>query len=117
MIEALLDRKTWIFALYGAVSNIPSSLANQRTIIVTSFNFTNLQTTLLGCVDGVISIAAILSGTYIATRMPNSRAYVAVLYLTPGILGSLLISLLPWSDKFGLLCSMWIIGVSFYPRP
>ena len=52
----MLDPKTWLFALFSAVDNIPNSLTNQRQIIVSSFGFSNLQTTLLGCVDGFIEI-------------------------------------------------------------
>lgn len=49
LIEALTDPKTWLFALLAAMNNIPNSLTNQRSIIVASFGFTTLQTTLLGC--------------------------------------------------------------------
>ncbi|KAG6902418.1 hypothetical protein C0995_000344 [Termitomyces sp. Mi166 len=99
MIEALLDPKTWLFALFAAFENIPNSLSNQRSIIVNSFGFTTLQTTLLGCVDGVIAIVSIWSGVVIATRIPNSRAYVACAYFIPDILGVFLLNFLPWDNK------------------
>ncbi|EGN94818.1 hypothetical protein SERLA73DRAFT_96177 [Serpula lacrymans var. lacrymans S7.3] len=111
MIEALCDPKTWIFALFSALDNIPNSLTNQRQIIVSSFGFTNLQTTLLGCVDGFIEIATIWTGVILASRRPNSRAYVGALYFIPNLLGILLVNLLPWSDKVGLLFGQWITGV------
>ncbi|KAJ6626492.1 hypothetical protein B0H10DRAFT_1998604, partial [Mycena sp. CBHHK59/15] len=56
MIEALKEPKTWLFALFSALDNVPNSLTNQRQIIVSSFGFSTLQTTLLGCVDGVVEI-------------------------------------------------------------
>ena len=52
MIECLQDPKTWIFALFSCLDNIPNSLTNQSSIIIKSFGFTTLQTTLLGCVSG-----------------------------------------------------------------
>jgi hypothetical protein len=110
MIEALLDPKTWLFALFSALDNIPNSLTNQRSIIVASFGFTYLQTTLLGCVDGVIEIITIWTGVTLAAKIPNSRAYVAVIYMLPNLLGALLINLLPWSNKIGLLFSLWLTG-------
>lgn len=130
MIEALKDPKTWSFALYAALSNIPNSLLNQRTIIVTSFGWTPLQTTLLGCVDGVIEIITIFVGVQVrethvrrytfkltvfklAARIPNSRAHIISLCLVPSILGCLLVTLLPWRNKIGLLCAMWTIDISF----
>ena len=110
MIEAFLDPKTWIFALFSCLDNIPNSLTNQRQIIVSSFGFTTFQTTLLGCVDGTIEIVTIFTGVHLATRIPNGIAYVSALYFIPNILGCILVNVLPWSDKVGLLFSVWITG-------
>ncbi|KAF9447764.1 MFS general substrate transporter [Macrolepiota fuliginosa MF-IS2] len=111
MIEALTDPKTWLFALLSALDNVPNSLTNQRQIIVSSFGFTPLQTTLLGCVDGVVEIVTIWVGITIAARIPNSRAYVGALFMVPNLLGVFLINFLPWSDKVGLLFAQWVTGV------
>ncbi|PPR01815.1 hypothetical protein CVT24_001679 [Panaeolus cyanescens] len=111
MIEALLDPKTWFFALFSALDNVPNSLTNQRQIIVASFGFTPLQTTLLGCVDGVIEIITIWTGVTLAARIPNSRAYVSFIYFIPNIVGVFLINFLPWSNKVGLLFAQWTTGV------
>ncbi|KAH9049317.1 MFS general substrate transporter [Lactarius hengduanensis] len=112
MIEALTDKKTWLFALFAALDNIPNSLTNQRQIIVSSFGFTPLQTTLLGCVDGVVEIVTIYTGVTIASRIHNSRAWVAIAYFVPNLLGVFLVNFLPWHDKVGLLFSMWCIGTT-----
>jgi hypothetical protein len=111
MIEALTDPKTWLFALFSVLDNVPNSLTNQSQIIVSSFGFTVLQTTLLGCVAGVVEIVTIWTGVNLAARIPNSRAYVGFLYFIPNILGVFLINFLPWSDKVGLLFGVWITGV------
>ncbi|KAK7684372.1 hypothetical protein QCA50_012319 [Cerrena zonata] len=109
--EALTDPKTWIFALFSCLDNIPNSLTNQRQIIVSSFGFTNLQTTLLGCVDGTIEIVTIFTGVKLAARLPNSIAYVGAIYFIPNLLGVFLLNFLPWENKVGLLFSQWITGV------
>jgi ACS family allantoate permease-like MFS transporter len=111
MIEALTDPKTWLFALFAALAHVTNSLVNQRHLIVASFGFTPLQTTLLGCVDGIIEIVAIASGVILASRIPNSRAFVGCVYTLPSIMAVFLINLLPWSNKIGLLFSVWITGV------
>ena len=117
MIEALLDTKTWLFALFSVLNNVPNSLTNQRSIIVSSFGFTPLQTTLLGCVDGVIEIVTIWTGVRIAARFANSRAYVGFIYHIPNVIGAILVNTLPWDNKIGLLCSVWITGKpSFFPH-
>ncbi|KAJ7600720.1 MFS general substrate transporter [Mycena floridula] len=128
MMEALLDPICWLFALLAFVDNLPNSLTNQRQLmsqslssgplltesfrlITASFGFSNLQTTLLGCVDGVIEIVTIWTGVTLASRIPNSRALVGSVYLIPNILGVLLVSLLPWNNRIGLLFGLWITGV------
>jgi ACS family allantoate permease-like MFS transporter len=115
MIEALMDPKTWLFALFSALDNVPNSLTNQLQIIVESFGFTTFQTTLLGCVGGVIEIVAIYTGVTIASRIPNSRAWVGIAYLVPNLLGVFLVNFLPWSDKVGLLFSVWITSTPDIP--
>lgn len=111
MYEAFMDPKTWLFALFAALDNVPNSLTNQTAIIITEFGFSNLQTTLLGCVGGVVEILTIFTGVKIASRIPNSRAWVGIIYFIPNIMGCLLVSLLPWSHKVGLLFSVWLTGV------
>ncbi|EIW56362.1 MFS general substrate transporter [Trametes versicolor FP-101664 SS1] len=109
--EALTDPKTWLFALFSALDNVPNSLTNQRQIIVSSFGFSNLHTTLLGCVDGFIEIVTIYTGVQIAARITNSRAYVGAIYFIPNIMGVLIINFLPWDNKVGLLFGQWLTGV------
>jgi hypothetical protein len=111
MIEALTDPKTWLFALFSVTDNIPNSLLNQIQIITSSFGFNAFQTTLLGCVNGVVEIVTIFTGVTIASRIPNSRAWVGITYFVPNILGVFLVNFLPWHDKAGLLFAFWITGV------
>lgn len=108
-----MDPKTWLFALFSALDNVPNSLTNQRQIIVSSFGFTPLQTTLLGCVDGVVEIVTIWTGVTLAARIRNSRAYVGVTYMVPNLIGVFLINFLPWTNKVGLLFAQWTTGTPF----
>lgn len=112
MIEALLDPKTWLFALFSALDNVPNSLTNQRQIIISSFGFTYLDTTLLGCVDGFIEIMTIWTGVTLAARIPNGRAYVGVMYFIPSLIGVLMIQFLPWSNQIGLLFGIWLVDIN-----
>jgi MFS transporter, ACS family, allantoate permease len=108
MIEALTDPKTWLFALFAVFDNIPNSIVNQLQIIIVSFGFNPLQTTLLGCVSGVAEIVVIFTGVTIASRVPNSIAWVGIASFIPSLLGLFLVNFLPWHDKVGLLFSVWI---------
>lgn len=111
MIEALTDPKTWLFALFSALDNVPNSILNQLQIIILSFGFTTLQTTLLGCATGVVEIVTILTGVKIASRCPNSIAWVGIAYFVPNLLGIFLVNFLPWHDKVGLLFSLLMTGI------
>ncbi|KAI0068622.1 MFS general substrate transporter [Artomyces pyxidatus] len=110
MMEALTDPKTWLFAMFAAVNSVPGSITAQRQIIVASFGFSNLQTTLLGCVDGVVDIVTILTSVAIVSRIPNSLGYVGMAYIIPNLVGIFLVNFLPWKDKVGLLFGQWIAG-------
>ncbi|KAF8750901.1 MFS general substrate transporter [Rhizoctonia solani] len=125
-VEALTDYKTWLFALFSCLGTIPNSLTNQRSIIINSFGFSTLQTTLLACVDGVVEseplicplafkpdqviVITIYTGVLLASN-GKTGGYVAALYFVPNILGSVLMNTLPWSNQIGLLFSLWITGV------
>ncbi|KAG1720332.1 major facilitator superfamily domain-containing protein [Suillus paluster] len=104
MIEVLTDPKTWLFALFSALANL--------SLILASFGFTNLQTTLLSCVPGVIAILTILTAVRLAIRRPNSRAYVGAMAFIPALLGILLVNLLPWSDRVGLLVGLFLVSAA-----
>ncbi|KAL6303391.1 major facilitator superfamily domain-containing protein [Sparassis latifolia] len=110
--EALRDPKTWLFALFSAFDNVPNSLTNQQQIIMTAFGFTTLQTTLLGIVSGFVEISTIFTGVQLAARLPNARAYIGMVYFLPTIVGIMLVNLLPWHDKIGLLFGQWMTGIS-----
>ncbi len=111
MIEALIDLKTWLFALFMALNSVTISLANQLQIIIVSFGFNTLQTTLLSSVTGVVIIVGVLISITIASRIPNSIAWVAIANYVVNILGVFLVNFLPWRDKVGLLFAIWIIGM------
>ena len=105
-----MDPKTWLFALFSKMFRV---LTNQRQMIVASFGFTYIQTALLGCVDGVVTVVTIWTGVEMVARIPNSRAYVGSLYVIPTLLGTFLINALHWDNKVGLLFAKWLVGEVF----
>ncbi|KXN91402.1 hypothetical protein AN958_00664 [Leucoagaricus sp. SymC.cos] len=67
-IEAFTDPKTWLIAFLAALGNVFNSLTNQRLIVISMFGFTPIQTTLIGCVDGLLEILYILFAVTIASH-------------------------------------------------
>ncbi|KLO10428.1 MFS general substrate transporter [Schizopora paradoxa] len=105
--EAIYDPKTWLFALFAGIAQVPNSLSNQRQIIINLFGFTPIQTTLLGCVDGLVEIIAIFTAVKIAAAIPNSRSYVGFAWAIPGMIGDILLIALSSHRRVGLLFSYW----------
>ncbi|KAK7034005.1 hypothetical protein VNI00_012435 [Paramarasmius palmivorus] len=116
-IETLKDPKVWVMALFSMVSNLINSLINQRQLIVNQFGFTVIQTTLIGCVDGVVEIITIWLGVVLATTKPVGRGYAGILMFIPALLGCLLVNLLPSHMKIGLLFSYWLSIFGIAPSP
>ncbi|EPQ57979.1 MFS general substrate transporter [Gloeophyllum trabeum ATCC 11539] len=104
LIESFKDPKTYMFFFFAAISQ----LTNQRQLIVNEFGFSTIQTTLLGCVDGVVEIVTIYAGVTLATYIPNGRAYAGALMGIPAILGCILVNTLPSHNRVGLLFSYWL---------
>jgi len=113
-VETLCDPKVWVMALFAAVGNIVNSLTNQRQLIVNQFGFTPIQTTLLGCVDGVVEILTIWLGVTLASTRLFGRGYAGALMLIPALLGAILVNTLPSHNKVGLLFSYWITSKGFF---
>ncbi|KAJ3765358.1 major facilitator superfamily domain-containing protein [Lentinula raphanica] len=109
--EALRDPKTWGFALFSGISNVTNSISAQAPLITASFGFTYLQTSLLGIVSGLIEIATIWTGVNICARIPNSRAYIGVIYILPNIAGLLMVNLINWNDRIALLAGQYLNGL------
>lgn len=111
-IEALTDPKVWVLSLMAAIANIPNSLTNQRQLIVALFGFNPLETTLLGIVDGAVEIITVWVGVTLATTKGIGRAYSGVAFYLVAILGVILVTNLPDSNKIGLLFSYWLTTFS-----
>nr|GAT51055.1 predicted protein [Mycena chlorophos] len=114
-IATIKDPKIWLLAAFAAFSNIINSLIVQRQIIVKMFGFNSIQTTLLGCVDGVVEILTIWAGVTLAGYKPIGRAYAGIIMFIPAILGSILVNTLPSHNKVGLLFSYWLTIFAITP--
>ncbi|KAK0484054.1 major facilitator superfamily domain-containing protein [Armillaria novae-zelandiae] len=116
-VETFKDPKIWIMVLFAAIGNIVNSLTNQRQLIVSQFGFSVIQTTLIGCVDGVVEILTIWLGITLASFKPIGRGYAGALMYIVAILGALLVNLLPSGNKVGLLFSYWVSIFAIAPFP
>lgn len=107
-IEALFDLKVWIMAAFAFLSHVPVSMTFQKQIIVSQLGFNALQTTLLSCADGAITILGICAGVYLSCVPSIGRGYATVLTSIPPLIGSILINVLPGESKIALLFMYWL---------
>ncbi|KUI70389.1 putative transporter PB10D8.01 [Cytospora mali] len=107
-IEALRDPKTWLFFLHAWSQEMANGLTNQYSLIIKSFGFSTLETTLLGCINGLTAIASLGAAAIILSKTKNARAWLSsAAYILP-IVSCILLITLPWSNRAGLLAAIYI---------
>lgn len=75
MIEALKDPKTWLFALFAGFASLIGGIGVQYSLVIKSFGFTTLQTTLLSIPNGVAQIIGITTACFALRRFPVRVIY------------------------------------------
>ncbi|TEB24345.1 MFS general substrate transporter [Coprinellus micaceus] len=107
-IEAVKETKLWVMAGFAFLSHVPVSMTFQKQIIVSQLGFNALQTTLLSCADGVITVIGISIGIYLSCIPAIGRGYATIITSIPPLVGSILINLLPSENKVALLFMYWL---------
>ena len=74
VIEALKDPKTWVFSLFACFTALLGGIGVQYSIVIQSYGFTTLQTTLLGIPSGVAQIIGVTTACYALRKFPVSKA-------------------------------------------
>lgn len=114
--EAFTDPQTWCYCLIQLCTTLPTSgLGAFANIIITSFDFTILQTQLLAMVLGAVIIAILLSSTYLTKRY-NQNVLIMLLYVIPSFVGTIVLLTVEnksLATKVGLLISYYI-ALSFW---
>lgn len=70
-IEALKYPKTWLLFLHAWSQQMANGLTNQDSLIIKSFGFMTLQTTLLGCVNGIVAFVTLRTAAIILAKTNN----------------------------------------------
>lgn len=85
-----------------------NGLTNQYSLIIQSFGFSTLETTLLGCINGLTALISLGAAAVILWKTRNARAWLsAAAYILP-VVSCILLITLPWSNKAGLLVAIYI---------
>ncbi|KAI0150804.1 MFS general substrate transporter [Xylariaceae sp. FL1272] len=93
MRECLIDPKTWLIWSIALLCQIPNGgTQNYANLVIKSFGFTSLQSTLINIPYSIISIISISGTGWIAGRFRSMNCLLIALIVLPPITGSALIS-------------------------
>jgi len=93
MRECLIDPKTWLVWSIALLCQIPNGgTQNFANLVIKSFGFTSLQSTLINIPYSLISIVAISGTGWLAGRFRSLNCILVALVVLPPIVGSALIS-------------------------
>ncbi|KAK7543648.1 MFS transporter [Phyllosticta citricarpa] len=114
--EALLDPQMYCCCLIAICTTLPTSgLGAFANIIITSFNFTVLETQLLSMVLGAFIIVVLLGSTYLVKKT-GQNCLIMGLFVIPSFAGTIVLMSVENKDtatKAGLLFSYYIV-LSFW---
>ncbi|RAO73324.1 uncharacterized protein BHQ10_009336 [Talaromyces amestolkiae] len=110
--EAFSDPQVWIlffFMLFNETIN--GGIASFSKLIIEGLTGNPLTTVALGIPFGAFQILWVLSGTYLASRIPNFRTIAMFAYLIPTIIGICIMwKLSHKTHKVGVLFGYYIVG-------
>lgn len=92
VVECLVDPKTWLIFCINLLSQIPNGGTHSfSNIVVESFGFTNLQSTLINIPYSVLSAAVIAGSGYIAGRFRTLNCLLIIAVVIPCVIGAAII--------------------------
>ncbi|KAF2801070.1 MFS general substrate transporter [Melanomma pulvis-pyrius CBS 109.77] len=92
MLECLQDPKTWLIWSIALLCQIPNGgTQNFANLVITSFGFSPLESTLINIPYSLISVAAITGTGWLAGRFRSMNCLLAALVVIPPVVGSALI--------------------------
>jgi hypothetical protein len=96
VVECLMDPKTWMIFSMSLLTQIPNGgTQNFGNLVLKSFGFTSVQSTLLVIPASIISAGTIAGTGWIAGRFRALNCILIICVVTPAILGSSLIYVRP----------------------
>ncbi|KAI1207536.1 putative allantoate permease [Annulohypoxylon truncatum] len=91
-VECLQDPKTWLIWSIALLCQIPNGgTQNFANLVITSFGFTSLQSTLINIPYSIISVIAISGTGWLAGRFRSLNCILIGLIVIPPVIGSALI--------------------------
>ncbi|KAJ5939404.1 hypothetical protein N7466_002538 [Penicillium verhagenii] len=92
VVECLLDPKTWLIFGLELLTQIPNGgTQNFANLVIVSFGFTSLQSTLINIPYSLITVATIAGTGWLAGRFRQANCLLIVAVVLPCVIGSAII--------------------------
>lgn len=110
--EALADPLTWAFAFFGCAGNIPNGgITNFFSQIIKDSGYTASQSLLYSAPGGAVQAISLIASGVLSARL-QQRVYVSCVGLAIGLLGAILLAVLPVSNSAGRLAAFYLTQAS-----
>ncbi|KAJ5370176.1 uncharacterized protein N7496_006268 [Penicillium cataractarum] len=92
VVECLLDPKTWLIFGLEILTQIPNGgTQNFANLVIKSFGFTSLQSTLITIPYSLITVTAITGSGWLAGRFRQMNCLLIIVVILPCVIGSAII--------------------------
>ncbi|KAF7798393.1 hypothetical protein EIP86_009614 [Pleurotus ostreatoroseus] len=109
MREALYESRTWVYFLFAGFCALVGGIGVQYSLLIKSFGFSELQSTLLGIPGGAAQVIAITTACYLARRFPNMRAWISIMSWIPSIVACLIEICVPLENRVAHLVGIYLL--------
>jgi MFS family permease len=111
-LEAFRDPRTYLYALFSLLMNIPNGgITTFGSIIISSFGFPNRMSLILNMPMGIVDIVCKLGLTYLSDRFLDRTLFAMIAILIP-MVGGIMMIVIPLHAKPGLLIGYYLIGAA-----
>ncbi|KAJ6014994.1 hypothetical protein N7540_009585 [Penicillium herquei] len=92
VVECLIDPKTWLIFALELLTQIPNGgTQNFANLVIESFGFTNLESTLVNIPYSLITVTAIAASGWLAGRYRELNCLLIIAVVLPCVIGSAII--------------------------
>jgi ACS family allantoate permease-like MFS transporter len=110
--EAFRDPRTYLYALFSLLMNIPNGgITTFGSIIISSFGFPSRMSLILNMPMGLVDITCKLGLTYLSDRFFDRTLFAIIAILIP-MVGGIMMLVIPLHAKAGLLIGYYMIGAA-----
>ncbi|KAH6989903.1 allantoate permease [Ilyonectria destructans] len=108
-VEALTDPKVWLAAVGAGAGNILTGIGLFQSLVIRSFGFSRLETSLLQTPTGGIEIIGLIIVCVTASKVPNTRMILCITSNLISLVGAIMLYVFNTEQKWALMAGFWVM--------